>query len=237
MERKASPTQRDAFATRLGVLAATLGSAVGLGNIWKFPYLTGENGGAAFVIVYIVATLFVGLPVMISEHAIGRMTRANATDAFRKLAPKTPWWLVGVAGVLSAFFIMAFYSEVAGWVLAYIAKSGISLFQGSAGALATSDPLATSAVFNELVSDPLWSLIVQWVALIGVGAIIAAGVSKGIERMTKRLLPIPFCAFACRMYTQPYPGWRQRRAEIPVQTRFLATYQQCCSRSYGLGLL
>ncbi len=192
MERKASPTQRDAFATRLGVLAATLGSAVGLGNIWKFPYLTGENGGAAFVIVYIVATLFVGLPVMISEHAIGRMTRANATDAFRKLAPKTPWWLVGVAGVLSAFFIMAFYSEVAGWVLAYIAKSGISLFQGSAGALATSDPLATSAVFNELVSDPLWSLIVQWVALIGVGAIIAAGVSKGIERMTKRLLPILF---------------------------------------------
>src|SRR5690554_3391262 len=111
------------FATKLGVIIATLGSAVGLGNIWKFPYLTGVNGGAAFIIIYIISTLVVGLPVMIAEQVIGRKARADAFGTFKKLAPNSLWWLVAGAGILSAFFIMAFYTEVAGWVFAYIFKA------------------------------------------------------------------------------------------------------------------
>lgn len=191
-EQAAAASSRDGFTTRLGVIAATLGSAVGLGNIWKFPFMTGENGGAAFVVVYILATLLVGLPVMISEHVIGRRARTDAIGSLRKLAPGSVWWLVGAAGVAAAFLIMAFYTEVAGWVFAYIVKAVISLFQGAAGELASTDPAATEQVFGTLVANPWISLLLQWVVLAWVAVIILAGVSKGIERMTKRLLPLLF---------------------------------------------
>src|SRR5512143_3436520 len=120
---------RDGFTTGLGVIAATLGSAIGLGNIWKFPTLTGLNGGAAFIIIYLACTLLVGLPVMISELALGRRARADAVTTFQKLAPRNaagrqePWWLVGGMGALAAFLILAFYTEVAAWVFAYIFKA------------------------------------------------------------------------------------------------------------------
>lgn len=178
--------KRDIFTSNLGVIAATLGSAVGLGNIWKFPYLTGVNGGAAFIIVYILCTLFVGLPVMISELLIGRRARANAVTSLQILAPKKqPWWLVGVMGVLAAFLILAFYTEVAAWVFAYV-------FKALAGGLVSTDPEVTSAAFNSLVSSPLQSLLWQWVVLALIGFIIILGVSKGIEKATKRLMPVLF---------------------------------------------
>ena len=177
--------KREGFTTRLGVIAATLGSAVGLGNIWKFPFLTGVNGGAAFIIIYLVATLLVGLPVMISELAMGREAKANAIGALRRLAPRQVWWLVGAAGVLAAFLILAFYTEVAAWVLAYILKA-------AAGGLASTDPQVTSKAFEGLVASPWQSLVWQWVVLAWVSVIIIAGVSKGIEAMTKRLMPLLF---------------------------------------------
>jgi len=177
---------RDGFTTSFGVIAATLGSAVGLGNIWKFPYLTGANGGAGFLLVYVLATLAVGLPVMISEIAIGRAARADAVSAFARLAPpRQPWWLVGAMGVVAAVLIMAFYSAVAGWVFAYVLKS----FAG--GALST-DPKVTSAAFGALVADPLQALAWQWLVLAFVGTIILMGVAKGIEAVTKRLMPVLF---------------------------------------------
>lgn len=185
MEVKSEVKKRDGFTTGLGVIAATLGSAVGLGNIWKFPYLTGMNGGAAFVIVYILCTLLVGLPVMISELVIGRRARANAITSLKKLAPKQPWWLVGAAGVLAAFLILAYYTEVAAWVFAYILRS-------ASGALASTDPTAISQVFTALVTSPVQSLVWQWVVLTFISVIIIAGVSKGIEAMTKRLMPLLF---------------------------------------------
>lgn len=118
------PKARDGFTSSFGVLAATLGSAVGLGNIWKFPYLTGTNGGAGFLVVYVLATLVVGLPVMISEIMLGRKAKRDAVTSLVKLAPAgQPWWLVGAFGVFAAFLIMAFYSEVAAWVFAYIFKA------------------------------------------------------------------------------------------------------------------
>lgn len=185
MKSSSSLPSRDGFTTGLGVIAATLGSAIGLGNIWKFPSLTGANGGAAFLVLYIASTLLVGLPVMISELAIGRRARTNAVTAFRILAPRRPWWLVGAAGVLAAFLIMAFYTEVAAWVFAYI-------FKAAAGSLAAADPAATAAAFTGLITNPVQSLVWQWVVLAFISVIIIAGVSKGIERVTKRLMPALF---------------------------------------------
>lgn len=176
---------RESFATGLGVIAATLGSAVGLGNIWKFPSLTGLNGGASFILVYLLSTLLVGLPVMIAEQTIGRKARADAISTLRKLAPGKAWWLVGAAGVLAAFLILAFYSEVAAWVWAYIYKS-------IAGGILSTDPNVTSQAFVSLISNPLQSLLWQWLVLIVIGIIIILGVTKGIERTTKRLMPALF---------------------------------------------
>lgn len=179
------PKGRDMFASKLGVIVATLGSAVGLGNIWKFPYLTGVNGGAAFVILYILCTLVVGLPVMITEHSLGRTARADAIQTFKKLAPNSAWWLVSGAGVISAFLISSFYTEVMGWVFAYIAKA-------IKGSILSSSPEVTSSAFSSLISDPVQSLVYQWIVLAWIALIIGLGVSKGIERVVKALMPVLF---------------------------------------------
>src|SRR5690606_8888910 len=119
----AKPT-REGFSSSFGVLAATLGSAVGLGNIWKFPSLTGANGGASFLLVYLLSTLMIGLPVMIAELTLGRKAKANPITAMRTLAPgRLPWWLIGVSGMVAAFLILSFYSEVVAWVFAYVIKA------------------------------------------------------------------------------------------------------------------
>ena len=180
------PKARDGFTSTFGVLAATLGSAVGLGNIWKFPYLTGENGGAGFLLVYVIATLLVGLPVMISEIMLGRQAKSDAVSGLIKLAPKgQPWWLIAAMGVTAAFLIMSFYSEVAGWVFAYI-------FKAASGEILSTDPAVTGAAFNSLITDPLQSLLWQWLVLALMGGILLMGVSKGIEAVTKRLMPVLF---------------------------------------------
>ena len=176
---------RKQFSTGLGILMATLGSAVGLGNIWKFPYLTGSNGGAAFLIIYLICTLVIGLPIMITEQMIGRSGRGDAVTALRKVAPGKLWWLIGAGGVLAAFMIMAFYTEVAGWVFAYIFKS-------VSGGILSTDPEVTSRAFGALVSDPGQSLLWQWLVLILTGGIIMLGITRGIEATTKRLMPLLF---------------------------------------------
>ncbi|WP_211233977.1 sodium-dependent transporter [Chitinilyticum litopenaei] len=181
-----SAGQRDGFTSTFGVLVATLGSAVGLGNIWKFPYLTGENGGAGFLLVYLLATLLVGLPVMISEIMLGRAARADAVSTFATLAPKRPaWQAIGFMGLVSAILILAFYTGVAGWVFAYI-------FKAISGGIATTDPKVAGAAFGALVSNPLQVLLWQWFVLAFTGGIIIMGVSKGIEAVAKKLMPILF---------------------------------------------
>lgn len=176
--------KRDIFASKLGMLAATLGSAVGLGNIWKFPTVVGQNGGASFLLVYILATIVAGLPVMIAETSIGRFTRANAVEGFRKISSGY-WWLIGLAGVLSTVFVLGFYTEVAGWVYAYIFKS----ISGSAN---TTDPFVAGQIFQELLTSPWQTLLWQWIVLIFVATIILKGASKGIEKATSILIPMLF---------------------------------------------
>lgn len=177
--------KREGFSTTLAAFFATLGSAVGLGNIWKFPYLTGENGGAAFLIVYLICVGFVGVPVMISEFYIGRKARLNAVGSFEKLAPGKPWKIVGYMGVLSGYLIMFFYSTVAGWVYSYAFKAAKGDFINIAAD-------EVQAKFAATINSPLPPVIWQIIVLLTVGAVIISGVKKGIERVTKMLMPLLF---------------------------------------------
>lgn len=178
--------KRDGFTSGFGVLVATLGSAVGLGNIWKFPALTGGNGGASFLFIYLIATLLVSLPIMMCELSLGRTSKTNMITTMVNLAPKgKPWWLVSIIGVLAGIFILAFYTEVAGWVVAYLVKSF------SASAL-TTDVISAQFAFDSLISSPWQALMWQWIVLIFIGTIITFGVSRGIEAVAKKLMPILF---------------------------------------------
>jgi NSS family neurotransmitter:Na+ symporter len=180
-------TKRGGFSSGFGVLAATLGSAVGLGNIWKFPSLTGANGGAGFLLVYLLATLVIGLPVMIAEITLGRAAKANPITTLQTLAPKKslPWWLIGAGGMLAAFLILSFYSEVVAWVFAYV-------FKAIGGSILSSDRHVTESAFGALIADPLQSLLWQWAVLVFIGGILLMGVTKGIEGITKKLMPVLF---------------------------------------------
>ncbi|MBS1154640.1 MAG: sodium-dependent transporter [Proteobacteria bacterium] len=178
---------RDGFTSNFGVLVATLGSAVGLGNIWKFPYLTGANGGAGFLLVYLLATLLVGLPLLMVETTLGRAARANAVTTFERIAPPNQrgWKIIGWMGFTAALLIMAFYTSVAGWVFAYI-------FKAFSGEIATTDPKIAGSAFGKLVSNPVSSLLWQWLVLALTGSIIMLGVSKGIEAVARKLMPLLF---------------------------------------------
>jgi NSS family neurotransmitter:Na+ symporter len=175
--------KRESFGTSIGVIAATLGSAVGLGNIWKFPYMTGENGGAAFILIYLISTFFIGVPVMISEFIIGRRANRAVVGAYKKLTPGKPWFLTGIAGMISAILIMCFYTTVVGWVFAYAVKASI-------GGLNVVDAASAELTFASLTASVWQPLVWQWIALATTGLIILAGVRGGIERITKTLLPI-----------------------------------------------
>jgi len=121
---------REGFSSKIGVIAAAAGSAVGLGNIWRFPYVTGQNGGGAFLLIYLTFILAIGFPVMLAELTIGRRAQKNALGSFKKLAPGKPWYLIGLMGIVAAFLILAFYSTIAGWTLEYLMQALTNGFSG-----------------------------------------------------------------------------------------------------------
>ncbi|NLN74446.1 MAG: sodium-dependent transporter [Bacteroidales bacterium] len=174
--------KREQFSGALGIIAATAGSAVGLGNIWRFPYVTGENGGGAFIIVYLIFVFGIGVPVMLSEMIIGRKAQANAIGSFKKLAPKSSWWIIGLIGVLASFIILAFYSTVAGWTLHYVYSATTQNLLGQ-------DYGTYFINFKDSTAMPAFWHIVFMVLT---AAIVIAGVQKGIEKYTKVLMPILF---------------------------------------------
>lgn len=177
--------KRATFGSKLGVLMATVGSAVGLGNIWRFPYMLGENGGAAFLLIYFVCILILGLPVMITEFFIGRHTHKNAAGAFKTMAPGTRWSLIGYNGVLAAFLILGFYSVIAGWTLEYIFQSVTSpMANKSVEAFASEFQAFSSGVFRPIA----WT--VGFICI--THTIIVSGVKNGIERASKVMMPILF---------------------------------------------
>ncbi len=172
--------ERGSFTSKFGVIAAAAGSAVGLGNIWRFPYVAGENGGGAFLLIYLFFILAIGIPVMLSEFTIGRKAQRNAFGSFRKLAPGSGWPLVGLMGIVAAFVILAFYSTIAGWTLEYILKSVQDGFSGK----------NTAELFETFKSGTLKPLLWQFLFMVLTAWIVFAGVQKGIERYTKILMPI-----------------------------------------------
>lgn len=172
--------ERAGFATKFGVVAAAAGSAVGLGNIWRFPYVAGENGGGAFLLIYLLFVLGIGVPVMLSEFIIGRKSRRNPYGAFKALAPRTPWPVIGIMGIVAAFVILAFYSTIAGWTIEYIIKSVQNGFEGG----------STEEIFATFKSATFKPLVWQFVFMLLTAFIVVLGVQKGIERYTKILMPV-----------------------------------------------
>ena len=184
--------------SRQGFILAAAGSAVGLGNIWKFPYVAGENGGAAFLVAYIVIVFTLGVSVMLAEFVIGRAAQRNPVGAFAALKGGR-WVWVGYMGVVAGFVILSFYSVVAGWTIAYIVKSATGLLQAS-------DPKALGAIFGDFVSHPGEPLIYHFVFMALTIGVVIAGVHGGIERSCKVLLPLLFLimvALAVRSLTLP----------------------------------
>jgi neurotransmitter:Na+ symporter, NSS family len=178
-------SKRETFSSGIAVFFATLGSAVGLGNIWKFPYLTGINGGGAFLLTYLLCVLFVGMPIMLCEFYIGRKARSNAVGAFDRLKAFKGWKAIGYMGVAAAFLIMFFYSCVAGWVYSYV-------FRAIKGDFVGITSTAAASKFMSTIVGPLPPLVWQFIVLTVVSLILIAGVKNGIERITKTLMPILF---------------------------------------------
>ena len=164
-------TERANFGTKLGVILATAGSAVGLGNVWRFPYMAGENGGAVFIIIYVGCVLLLGIPCMISEFIVGRHGQSNTARAFRKLAGGTPWALIGYMGVLTGFLITGYYAVVSGWCLQYMWASLSGHLQG--------DPEYFKTYFMEMSSDPVKPVFWTVVILLMAHLIIENGVRNG----------------------------------------------------------
>lgn len=179
-----SKIERANFGSKLGVILATAGSAVGLGNVWRFPYMTGENGGAVFILIYIICVLMLGIPCMISEFIIGRYGRANTARAFSKMAGGGPWSLIGYMGVLTGFLITGYYAVVAGWCMQYIWASVIGEMQGS--------PEYYQQYFMELSSHPVKPVLWTAVILIITYLVIEHGVRDGIEKASKMMMPTLF---------------------------------------------
>lgn len=175
--------QREKFSSGLAVFFATLGSAVGLGNIWKFPYLTGNHGGGAFLLIYLLCVLLIALPVMNSEFFIGRRTRRNAVGAFESLKPHSAWKVTGLLGVLAAYLIMFFYSSVAGWVYSYVFRTIRGDFSGIT-------PGNAQQVFSSTIENTWSPILWQIIAMGAVSAVLISGVRAGIERITKTLMPV-----------------------------------------------
>ena len=231
--------QRVTFGSKLGVILATVGCAVGLGNIWRFPYMLGSNGGAAFLLVYLLCILLLGLPVMITEFFIGRHSHRNAAGAFKVMAPGTKWSIIGYNGVLAAFLILGFYSVVSGWTLEYI-------MQAFSGSLIGKSAADFKAEFTNFSSDALRPIIWTFVFIAMTHIIIVSGVKKGIERASKVMMPLLFLiliALCIRSVTLPNAGegltflFKPDFSKITSSVVLSAMGQAFFSLSIGMGCL
>ena len=179
-----SQSDRGNFGTKIGVILATAGSAVGLGNIWRFPYMTGQNGGAAFILVYFVFIFLLGIPGMMSEFIIGRHSAANAARAYKALSRGKPWQVVGYMGVITSMIILGFYAVVAGWCLQY-------LYASIAGQL-TGDANYVTTYFQVFSSDPIKPTLWTIAFILITHYVVVHGVRNGIERASNLLMPTLF---------------------------------------------
>lgn len=186
--------ERDSFSSKFGVIAAAAGSAIGLGNIWRFPYVAGQNGGGAFLLIYLLFILAIGIPIMMSEFVIGRSAQLNAVGAFKKITPGKKWYLIGLLGVVSAFIILAFYTVVAGWTLEYLVQSVKWMVQSEKIGFSSMEAEAVRTFFSshyETFVGGIWRPLL-WFGLMMffTGYIVISGVKNGIEKYAKILMPL-----------------------------------------------
>jgi neurotransmitter:Na+ symporter, NSS family len=231
-------TGRENWGSRFGFVMAAAGSAVGLGNIWRFPYTTGENGGGAFLLIYLAIVAAFGLSLVMAEIVMGRTAQRNPVGAFRLLGGRG-WPLVGFLGVATGFIILSFYIVVAGWTLAYVVYM-------ARGLLVSTDPAHLGEVFGGFIASPLQPLIyaAAFVALIAL--VVSSGVGKGIERANKLLMPMLFVLLlilAVRALTLPGAGEGLRFFLVPdfskvtAATFSAALAQAFFSLSLGMGCM
>lgn len=231
-------TERGQFATKLGVLATTVGSAVGLGNIWRFPYEAGTHGGGAFMLCYLIFSICIGIPLICAEFMLGRGTRSNIFGAYRHLAPTGKWWIAGYLGIIGAIIIPGFYAVVAGWTVEYFSQSAV-------GALDFSDTTQYHEHFDQFSSDP-WRPLLWTAIFVLINFFILIRGARGIEKASNILMPalfvilVVFCInslmlpeAANGLYFLFHPDFSQ----IDGSTLLAALGQSFFSLSLGIGTM
>ena len=189
-------SQKNTFASKIGLIAATVGSAVGLGNVWRFPAETQANGGAAFLLIYIGCVFLLGIPVMTAEFSLGRGGASDATGVFRNVTPhRKGWWMVGALAILASYLILSFYMVVSGWTLEYLVQSITgNLYPAAAEAVSTpaGEELAFQNKMAEYISGTYQPLIMTYIMLAANLFVLLKGVQKGIEKMSNIMMPVLF---------------------------------------------
>ncbi|MBT2643294.1 sodium-dependent transporter [Bacillus sp. ISL-41] len=180
--------RHEQWTSKLGFILAAAGSAIGLGAIWKFPYMAGTNGGGIFLIFFLLMTIFIGAPILLAEFIIGRNTQKDAVMSYKHLAPKSAWPLLGYGGVIASFLILSFYSVVGGWILSYLARS-------LTGSLSELTQAEYGAAFENIISNPVEAVAVQLLFLVLTIWVVQGGVQQGIEKASKYMMPALFILF------------------------------------------
>lgn len=238
---------KNEFASKIGLIAATVGSAVGLGNIWRFPAETQSNGGSAFLLLYIVCVLVIGVPVMLAEFSLGRGSRSDAIGAFVHFSPGSKWWTVGALAVLTPFLIICYYMVVAGWTLEYLVESITGgLYAGCGGTDTEGYRQFFAQRMDVYIGSDLRPVLYTLAMLIMTAAILLAGVQKGIERLSNILMPMLFVillVLCCVSLSLPGAGEGVRFFLYPDFTKVTsatvinALGQAFFSLSLGMGIL
>ncbi|HLR64051.1 MAG TPA: sodium-dependent transporter [Pseudogracilibacillus sp.] len=176
------------WTSKLGFILATAGSAIGLGAIWKFPYIAGKSGGGAFFLIFILFTLLIGMPILLAEFIIGRHTQKDAVTSYKIFAPNSSWHGIGILGMITCFILLSFYSVVGGWILLYIVETLLGHLTGLAGS-------EYGALFDNLIANPAYVLLAQFFFMAITILVVSRGIQSGIERASKIMMPALFIAF------------------------------------------
>ena len=218
---------RDSFGSRFGALVAMAGSAVGLGNLWRFPYLVGENGGAAFMIVYIILCFLICLPIFISEFIVGRRSQRNAYAAFRDLSGGSAWKWVGLTAIIVPTIVLSYYSVIGGWSIEYLVKSLTFSFTQ------VDSQSAFNTMFTDYVSSTWAPLMAHGAFLLATALIVVVGIKKGIEKFSKVMMPMLFVlVVGIAVYAVMLPG-AKAGLEYLFHPDFSKLTGQSCAAALG----
>lgn len=180
------------FATKIGLIAATVGSAVGLGNVWRFPVLAQSNGGAAFLLIYIACVFILGIPVMMAEFSLGRGGQSDAVGSFMNVTPGKKWWMTGAIAIIASYLILCYYMVVAGWTMEYLWNSITGDLYSVANSAGVTDGSQFTTKMKEYIVDDINPLIFTYIMIAANFVVLMCGVKKGIERLSNILMPMLF---------------------------------------------